>query len=73
MHFIDSWEGETAFLKLDGRHAWLDSADSSAGPAGLNLAGGDWPESRRRVTSYELRVTGGPGAGAARLRGAAQR
>ena len=47
VHFVDGWEGETAFLQVDGAYAWLDSADASrAHPAGLNLAGGPQPDAR---------------------------
>ena len=45
-HFIDSWEGETAFLQIDGQTAWMDSADSRSGPPGINVAGGPTPERR---------------------------
>ena len=47
-HFIDSWEGETAFLQIDGKMAWMDTADSRDAPpgAGINVAGGPHPERR---------------------------
>ena len=45
-HFIDSWEGETAFLQIDGKTAWMDSADSRSGPPGINVAGGATPDAR---------------------------
>eukprot|EP00753_Platysulcus_tardus_P008954 PLAT1722.1.p1 GENE.PLAT1722.1~~PLAT1722.1.p1 ORF type:complete len:315 (-),score=147.16 PLAT1722.1:67-975(-) len=43
MHFLDSWDGETAFAKMDGSVVWLDShaASPAAAAAGLNLCGGD--------------------------------
>ena len=28
-HFIDSWEGETAFLQIDGKVAWMDTGPDS--------------------------------------------
>jgi hypothetical protein len=45
-HFIDSWEGETAFLQIDGKMAWMDTADSRDAPPGINVAGGPHPERR---------------------------
>ena len=38
------WEGETAFLQVDGAYAWVDTA--RAHPNGLNLAGGPQPDAR---------------------------
>jgi len=45
VHFIDAWAGESAFLQVDGRPEWLETADSASG-AGLNVAGGPHPERR---------------------------
>ena len=45
-HFIDSWEGEAAFLQIDGKLAWMDSAESHTTPTGINVAGGPHPERR---------------------------
>merc|ERR1712054_330249 len=42
-HFIDSWEGETAFLQVDGEQVWAHSVDSR-GSKGMNIAGGSHPE-----------------------------
>ena len=44
VHFVDGWEGETAFLQVDGAYAWVDTA--RAHPNGLNLAGGPQPDAR---------------------------
>jgi hypothetical protein len=43
-HFLDSWEGESAFLKVDDKYAWMDSVDSSNSQHGINIAGGAHPE-----------------------------
>jgi len=43
-HFIDSWEGESSFLKVDDKYAWVDSNDVRNAPAGINIAGNDSPE-----------------------------
>jgi hypothetical protein len=45
VHFIDAWAGESAFLQVDGRPEWLETADSASG-AGLNVVGGPHPERR---------------------------
>eukprot|EP00824_Muranothrix_gubernata_P024518 TRINITY_DN7251_c0_g1_i1.p2 TRINITY_DN7251_c0_g1~~TRINITY_DN7251_c0_g1_i1.p2 ORF type:complete len:358 (-),score=68.05 TRINITY_DN7251_c0_g1_i1:857-1783(-) len=46
-HFIDSWEGETAFLQVDDRVVWMDSHDARPGAEkGLNVCGGSAPEVR---------------------------
>jgi hypothetical protein len=42
-HFIDSWEGETAFLQVDNEQVWAHSVDSR-GSKGMNIAGGAHPE-----------------------------
>jgi len=42
-HFIDSWEGESAFLQLDDKTVWSQSVDAR-NSKGLNIAGGDHPE-----------------------------
>jgi hypothetical protein len=43
-HFIDSWEGESSFLKVDDKFAWMDSNDVRNAPAGINVAGNESPE-----------------------------
>ena len=47
-HFLDNWEGETGFAKVDGKYAWADMADTSKiHPArGLNVCGGDHPDAK---------------------------
>merc|ERR1711871_1148583 len=44
-HMLDSWEGETAFLKMDNQYAWTDSNDASA-KRGINICGGEHPEAK---------------------------
>lgn len=43
-HFIDSWEGESSFLKVDDKYAWMDSNDVRNAPQGINIAGNESPE-----------------------------
>merc|ERR1711964_311060 len=38
-HFIDNWEGESAFFKVDGEYVWLDSHSNSDGKQVLSLCG----------------------------------
>jgi len=46
--FIDSWDGETGYLKLDNRPVWLESYNHSHGDAkhGINICGNEAPERR---------------------------
>jgi hypothetical protein len=46
--FIDSWDGETGFLKLDNRPVWLESYNHSHGDSkhGINICGNETPERR---------------------------
>lgn len=49
VHYIDDWQGETAFLKVNGEYIWA-SSHQVHGSNGLNLCGGvDYPEERFSV------------------------
>jgi len=45
-YFIDSWDGESGFLKADGRTVWLDTYNHADGDLkhGINLCGNATPE-----------------------------
>jgi len=38
-HFIDSWESETAYLKVDGDFMWSDIYDYQVARTGVNICG----------------------------------
>jgi|ERR1711912_39654 len=44
--FLDSWEGESAYAKIDNSFLWLDSYDSRKVAGAKNVCGGDCPEGR---------------------------
>jgi len=44
--FIDSWDGEHAYLNVDGRAAWADTYNHASVTKGLNVCGNDTPEGR---------------------------
>lgn len=48
-HFIDSWEGETAYAKLDHMYVWTDSHDHTTAKAGINICGSAAAESKFAV------------------------
>lgn len=48
-HMIDSWGGESAYLKLQGHYAWTDSLDQQNTKEGISLCCGPAPESRFSV------------------------
>jgi len=49
-HFLDSWEGETAFAKIEGRTVWTDVNDVRGMHASsLNACGGDHPDLKLSV------------------------
>ena len=50
-HFLDRWEGETAYLKLDGKYVWLESYQacnnlhsSLCVYKGIDVCGDDYPD-----------------------------
>ena len=60
-HFIDKWEGESAYLKLDNNYIWSESytacnnlRTSTCQSIGVNVCGGDFPD---RV-GYHLSYSG---------------
>jgi hypothetical protein len=49
-HFLDSWEGESAFAKIEGRNVWLDVNDvRGMHPNTLNACGGEHPDMKMSV------------------------
>jgi hypothetical protein len=44
--FLDSWEGESAYAKIDNSFIWLDSYNSASAPKAENICGGPTPEGR---------------------------
>jgi hypothetical protein len=49
-HFLDSWEGETAFAKMEGRTVWTDVNDvRGMHPSSMNVCGGDHPDLKMSV------------------------
>jgi len=44
--FIDSWDGESGFMKVDGNAVWVDSYNHASGDAkhGINICGNETPE-----------------------------
>lgn len=47
VHFIDDWQGETAYLKLNGAHVWSDSHELRNGARAINICGSDkFPETK---------------------------
>jgi len=46
--FIDSWDGETGFLKVDNKPVWLESYNHKDGDSthGINICGNETPERR---------------------------
>jgi hypothetical protein len=60
-HFIDKWEGESAYMKIDGRSVWAQAYSacirlhsSTCQLYGVNVCGGDYPD---RI-SYPVEFTG---------------
>jgi len=49
-HFLDSWEGETAFAKINDKTVWTDTNDvRGMHPNALNACGGDHPDLKMSV------------------------
>jgi len=40
-HFVDDWQGETAYMKVNGNYVWTDSHELRTGAAGINVCGSD--------------------------------
>jgi len=50
VHFIDDWQGETAYLKIDNHIVWTDSHDQRASRGQFNVCGNKhYPESKFTV------------------------
>lgn len=45
-HFIDSWDGESAYTKIDGEYVWVDSHVSNGSSDGLSICGGPHPDTK---------------------------
>merc|ERR1711998_284717 len=48
-HFIDAWEGETAYAKVDHMYVWTDSYDHNTAKAGINVCGAPAAEAKFAV------------------------
>ena len=47
VHFLDDWQGETAYLTLDGHFAWTQAHSERGSVAAINVCGRNrYPESR---------------------------
>lgn len=50
VHFVDDWQGDTAYLKVDGQYVWTFSHDQRNSKGAINLCGSKtFPESRFSV------------------------
>ena len=47
IHFIDDWQGEYAYVKVDGEVIWQKSV--TANPSSVNICGGDFKEAAFNV------------------------
>jgi len=46
-HFVDDWQGETAYLTIDNHMVWTESHDQRAGLHALSICGSDrYPETK---------------------------
>lgn len=47
VHYIDDWQGEVAYLKVDGQYMWAEGHDQSSSLGKLSVCGSDrFPEGR---------------------------
>merc|ERR1712048_476390 len=44
--FIDSWDGESAYMKIDDRIAWADTYNHASVKKGISICGNETPEGR---------------------------
>lgn len=60
VHFVDDWQGETAWLKVDNNYVWTESLDQKTAGAQLNVCGkSQFPESKfSSVVDITLEHTG---------------
>jgi len=49
VHFIDDWQGETAYMKLGEAYVWTDSHDQRSSRGNFNVCGGKYPDSKFSV------------------------
>jgi hypothetical protein len=49
VHFIDDWQGETAYMKLGDSYVWTDSHDQRSSRGNFNVCGGKYPDSKFTV------------------------
>jgi len=50
VHFIDDWQGETAYLKVDNEYLWTETVDQENGAGKLDVCGSsNYPETRFSV------------------------
>jgi len=48
-HYIDRWEGASAYARVDSQFVWAESYELPPAAEGVNLCGGDAPENRFAV------------------------
>ena len=48
-HYIDRWEGASAYARVDSQFVWAESYTLPPAAEGVNLCGGDAPENRFAV------------------------
>jgi hypothetical protein len=60
VHFLDQWDGEMAFMKVDGQFMWADSATSPK--QGINICGSSASEARLSVPVDITLTHSGPSA-----------
>lgn len=47
VHFVDDWQGETAYLKVNGQYVWTDAHDQRASASQISICGrSQYPESK---------------------------
>jgi len=47
VHFVDDWQGETAWLKLDNNYSWTETLDQKVAGSQINVCGrNNFPESK---------------------------
>merc|ERR1711998_778480 len=48
-HFLDSWEGESAYLKIGDKVVWTDMHDTRSLLDGVDVCGGEHPDTKMAV------------------------
>lgn len=49
VHFLDDWQSETAYLKIDGNYVWTQSHSETNSDSKLNVCGQSYPDSKFSV------------------------